>query len=84
MVTVNVISTFYLAMLMLPKLKSSRKEFGTIKPRLVIVLSDVHARTKSPEWKEPNAFDTLNDESKARMGNNTLLANSSKSLLSDK
>jgi retinol dehydrogenase 12 len=83
MVTVNVISTFYLAMLMLPKLKSSRKEFG-IKPRLVIVLSDVHARTKSPEWKEPNAFDTLNDEPKARMGNNTLLANSSKSLLSDK
>jgi NAD(P)-dependent dehydrogenase (short-subunit alcohol dehydrogenase family) len=67
MVAVNVISTFYLAMLMLPKLKSSAKELG-IKPCLVIVSSDVHARTKFPEWKEPNTFDALNDESKARMG----------------
>jgi NAD(P)-dependent dehydrogenase (short-subunit alcohol dehydrogenase family) len=67
MVAVNVISTFYLAMLMLPKLKSSAKEFG-IKPRLVIVSSAVHARTKFPEWKEPNTFDALDDESKARMG----------------
>ena len=66
-VTVNVISTFYLAMLMLPKLKSSAKEFG-IKPRLVIVSSDVHAWTKFPEWKEPNIFDALDDKSKARMG----------------
>ena len=66
MVTVNVISTFYLAMLMLPKLKSSAKEFG-IKPRLVIVSSGTHARTKFPEWKEPNIFDALDDESKARM-----------------
>jgi NAD(P)-dependent dehydrogenase (short-subunit alcohol dehydrogenase family) len=65
-ITVNVISTFYLAMLMLPKLKSSAKEFG-IKPRLVIVSSDVHAWTKFPEWKEPNIFDALDDESKARM-----------------
>jgi NAD(P)-dependent dehydrogenase (short-subunit alcohol dehydrogenase family) len=67
MVTVNVISTFYLAILMLPKLKSSAKEFG-IKPRLVIVSSGIHTRTKFPEWKEPNIFDALDDESKARMG----------------
>jgi NAD(P)-dependent dehydrogenase (short-subunit alcohol dehydrogenase family) len=66
MIAVNVISTFYLAMLMLPKLKSSAKEFG-IKPRLVIVSSEVHARTRFPEWKEPNIFDALDDESKARM-----------------
>jgi NAD(P)-dependent dehydrogenase (short-subunit alcohol dehydrogenase family) len=67
MVAINVISTFYLAMLMLPKLKSSAKEFG-IKPRLVIVSSETHAWTKFPEWKEPNTFDALDDESKARMG----------------
>lgn len=67
MVAVNVISTFYLAMLMLPKLKSSAKEFS-IKPRLAIVSSDTHARTKFPEWKEPNTFHALDDESKARMG----------------
>ena len=66
MIAVNVISTFYLAMLMLPKLKSSAREFG-IKPRLVIVSSSVHDRTRFPEWKEPNTFDALGDESKARM-----------------
>jgi NAD(P)-dependent dehydrogenase (short-subunit alcohol dehydrogenase family) len=67
MVAVNVVSTFYLAMLMLPKLKSSAKEFG-IRPRLVVVSSEVHAKTRFPEWKEPNTFDALDDESKARMG----------------
>lgn len=67
MVAVNVISTFYLAMLMLPKLKSSAKEFS-IRPRLVIVTSEVHAWAKFPEWKEPNTFEALNDESKARVG----------------
>jgi len=65
-VTVNVISTFYLAMLMLPKLKSSAKEFG-IHPRLTIVTSEVHGWTKFPEWKEPRIFDALSDESSARM-----------------
>ncbi len=67
MIAVNVISTFYLAVLMLPKLNSSAKEFG-IKPRLVIVSSEVHGRAKFPEWKERNTFDALDDESKARLG----------------
>ena len=67
MVAVNVISTFYLAMLMLPKLKSVAKELG-IKPRLVVVASEVHSMTKFPEWKEPNVFAALDDESKARTG----------------
>ena len=66
MVAVNVISTFYLAMLLLPKLKSSAKKFS-IQPRLSIVTSDVHARTEFPEWKEPNTFDALADESNARI-----------------
>ncbi|KAL2045114.1 hypothetical protein ABVK25_012219 [Lepraria finkii] len=65
-IAVNVISTLYLAILMLPKLKSSAKEFS-IKPRLVVVSSEVHGMTKFPEWKEPNTVDALDDESKARM-----------------
>lgn len=65
-VAVNVISTFYLAMLMLPKLKASAKEFG-IQPRLTIVTSNVHQFTEFPEWKTPNTFDALDDEVNARM-----------------
>jgi len=61
--TVNVISTFYLALLLLPKLKSSAKQFG-IMPRLTIVSSEVHGHAKFAEWKEPKIFDTLDDESK--------------------
>ena len=66
MIAVNVISTFYLAMLMLPKLKASARHFG-IKPRLSVVVSDVHAMTKFPEWRESNIFDALDDESRARV-----------------
>ena len=44
-IDINVISTFYLALLMLPKLKASAKEFN-IKPHLTIVTSEVHAWTK--------------------------------------
>jgi len=66
-IVINVISTFYLAMLLLPKLKSSAKEFD-IKPRLTIVSSEVHGWTKFPEWKEPKIFDALDDESKKTFG----------------
>jgi NAD(P)-dependent dehydrogenase (short-subunit alcohol dehydrogenase family) len=65
-ITINVISTFYLALLLLPKLKSSATEFG-IKPRLVIVSSEVHGWTKFPEGKEPSVFQALDDESKTNM-----------------
>lgn len=65
MVAVNVISTFYLALLMLPKLRASAKEFS-IKPHLTIVSSEVHGHTKFPESKEPNVFDAVSDKSKAR------------------
>lgn len=66
MIAVNVISTFYVALLLLPKLKSSAKEFG-ITPRLVIVSSGVHAWTKLPERNEPNIFAALDDEAKANL-----------------
>jgi len=67
MITVNVINTFYLALLLLPKLRSSAKAFN-IKPRLVIVSSEVHRMTKFEERKEADIFAALDDESKARMG----------------
>ncbi|KIW57094.1 hypothetical protein PV05_05693 [Exophiala xenobiotica] len=62
-VTVNVISTFLLALLLLPKLKSTAKEFKTT-PHLTIVSSEVHGWTKFPEWKEPNTFSALDDKAK--------------------
>ena len=67
MIDVNVISTFYLALLMLPKLKSTAKEFN-ITPRLTIVTSEVHAWTKLPEWKAPNTFTALDTEKGANLG----------------
>ncbi|KAK9457092.1 short chain dehydrogenase sol3 [Dipodascopsis uninucleata] len=65
-ITINVISTFFLALLLLPKLKSSAETFG-INPRIVVVSSEAHALSSFPEWKEPNTFDALDDKSKARM-----------------
>lgn len=65
-ITVNVISTFYLAMLLLPKLKSTANDFG-IHPRLVIVSSGVHAWPKFPFWNEPDIFASLDDPSKSPM-----------------
>jgi len=57
-ITVNVISTFLLALLLLPKLKSTASQFNT-SPRLVIVSSEVHGWTKFPEWKESKIIPAL-------------------------
>ncbi|KIW31656.1 uncharacterized protein PV07_03268 [Cladophialophora immunda] len=65
-ITVNVISTFLLALLLLPKLKSTAKEFKT-NPRLIIVSSEVHGWSKFEEWKEPHIFETLDAEKTAKM-----------------
>lgn len=56
--TVNVVSTFLLALLMLPKLRETAKKFG-VRPRLTIVASEVHGWAKFPERDEPNIFATL-------------------------
>ncbi len=66
-ITVNVISTFLLALLLLPKLESTAKRFGT-QPHLTIVSSEVHAHTKFLEWKQSNTFAALDDASKECMG----------------
>lgn len=65
-ITVNVISTFLLALLMVPKLKQSAKEFKTT-PRLTIVSSEVHGWSKFPEWKEDDIFTTLDNPSSKAM-----------------
>lgn len=57
-ITVNVISTFLLALLMLPKLKETAKKFG-VRPRLTVVASEVHAWAKFPEREEPNILAAL-------------------------
>lgn len=67
-ITVNVISTFLLALLMLPKLKETAQRFNT-RPNLTIVSSDVHTWTKIPERSAPEGqlFETLSDKNKAVM-----------------
>ena len=55
-IMVNVIGTFLLALLLLPKLKASSRPSSRI---LTIVTSGVHARTNLPEWKDQNTFDAL-------------------------
>ncbi|ORY08960.1 hypothetical protein BCR34DRAFT_569260 [Clohesyomyces aquaticus] len=65
MVTVNVVSTFLLAFLMLPKLKATATKFNT-KPRLTFVTSDTHFLV---DFKEKDAqegiFNRLNDKTKS-------------------
>jgi retinol dehydrogenase-12 len=67
-ITVNVVSTFLLAILLLPALRRTASTFNT-QPRLVIVASEAHGLTSFPERKSNNIFETLNaDESSAGLG----------------
>ena len=70
-ITVNVISTVLLALLLLPKLSATAKEFPssstTPPPHLAIVTSEVHAWTKFAERKAPNVFAALSDPKTANM-----------------
>ena len=65
-ITTNVVSTFLLGLLALPKLQETASKFN-VQPRLVIVASDVHFLTQFPERKSSNIFDTLNDKKTANM-----------------
>jgi retinol dehydrogenase-12 len=69
-VTVNVVSTFLLALLLLPTLKETAQKYNK-QPHLVIVSSEVHFLSDLPERKDPSGkiFDTLSDKSKANMSN---------------
>lgn len=65
-ITVNVVSTFLLALLMLPKLRDTAIKFNVL-PRLVIVASFVHFLTQLPERQSDNIFETLNKKQEANM-----------------
>jgi retinol dehydrogenase-12 len=65
-ITVNVISTFMLALLLLPIMRNSAAKTGS-KPFLTIVTSEVHHWTTLPQKKSPSIFAALDDEKTADM-----------------
>lgn len=65
-ITTNVVSTYLLGLMILPKLRETGTKFN-ITPHLVIVSSEVHVRTSLPERSRPNIFKTLNDKETANM-----------------
>lgn len=65
-ITTNVVSTFLLALMILPKLRETATKYN-VTPRLTIVSSEVHAFTTIPERSSPNIFDKLNEKDTANM-----------------
>lgn len=65
-ITVNVVSTFLLAALVMPKMKSTAATFQT-RPTLSITSSDVHGHTKFPQKSAPDGeiLATVNDKATA-------------------
>jgi retinol dehydrogenase-12 len=64
--TVNVMSTFLLLILLLPALRQSATNYGSV-PRVSVVASDRHVESNLPEWKEKDTFAVLNDPKRADM-----------------
>ena len=65
-ITVNVVSTFLLGLLVLPKLRETASTFNMV-PRLVIVTSELHSVAKFSERRGQDIFPTLNDRATAKM-----------------
>ena len=65
-ITTNVVSTFLLAFLMLPKLRETAEKYS-ISPRITIVTSELHFIASFPESTAPNIFDALNDPNTKNM-----------------
>lgn len=65
-ITTNVVSTFLLALLVLPALRRTAQTHN-IQPVLTIVSSEVHFFTSFPERRASHIFENLNDKSAARM-----------------
>lgn len=65
-ITTNVISTFLLGLMILPKLRETATKFNTT-PHLSIVSSEVHSFTSFPEKTSPDILKTLNDKESANM-----------------
>jgi retinol dehydrogenase 12 len=75
-ITVNVVSTFLLALLVLPKLRESASQFSAT-PRLPIVGSAVHFWAGTAELTKPaqgKIFDTLSDQKSANMAGRYFLS----------
>ncbi|MCJ1312732.1 hypothetical protein MMC25_006408 [Agyrium rufum] len=65
-ITTNVVCTFLLALMLLPKMRETAAKFRTL-PRLAIVSSEVHMWTDIPERVNPRLFEALSDKKKAAM-----------------
>ena len=65
-ITINVVSTFLLALLMLPKLRETSIKYNAT-TKLNIVASFVHWMTPFKERSSQNIFETLAEEEKADM-----------------
>ncbi|KAF2878608.1 short-chain dehydrogenase [Massariosphaeria phaeospora] len=67
-ITVNVVSTFLLALALLPKMKATAAQFNK-RPTLTIVTSDIHNFTTFEERKAPEGklFESLSVKEKADM-----------------
>jgi len=64
--TVNVVSTFLLALLLLPKLRETAVKFNVL-PRLAVVSSEVHFWAAFKEKKADEIFKALNDKERTDM-----------------
>ena len=70
-ITVNVVSTFLLVLLLLPKLKETASKFN-VRPRVAVVSSELHGYAAFKEFKTAKTqnrpiFDVLSDEKTANM-----------------
>ena len=65
-ITINVVSTFLLAALVMPKLRATAARFKT-RPTFTITTSEVHGHTKFPQQWAPDGeiFATINDKEAA-------------------
>lgn len=70
-ITTNVVSTFLLGLLLLPKLRESGRKFN-FTPHLAVVCSEVHAWSPFNERKSESIFDALNDKETANMADRYL------------
>lgn len=66
MITVNVVSTFLLGLMILPKLKETAMRFN-IQPHLIFVSSEVHGFAKFAERKNPEFLKSIGNEKQANM-----------------
>ncbi|KAJ5820490.1 hypothetical protein N7474_006081 [Penicillium riverlandense] len=73
-ITVNVVSTLLLGLLLLKKLKATRREVPSSEPKLSFVVSEVHGFVKFPEWKEDRILATISDPAHAKMKERYMLS----------